>query len=53
MDNSLYVLENNVILRITENHQVCANMAIEAPKDEHSPQCPDKILFQLGFLGPI
>lgn len=22
MDNSLYVLENNVILRITENHQV-------------------------------
>lgn len=23
MDNSLYVLENNVILRITENHQVC------------------------------
>ena len=22
MDNSLYVLENNVVLRITENHQV-------------------------------
>lgn len=26
MDNSLYVLENNVILRITENHQVCIKM---------------------------
>lgn len=26
MDNSLYVLENNVILRITENHQVCITL---------------------------
>lgn len=28
MDNSLYVLENNVILRITENHQVCVQKAL-------------------------
>lgn len=37
MDNSLYVLENNVILRITENHQVCTY----------------KISSQLAFLKPI
>lgn len=30
MDNSLYVLENNVILRITENHQVRVQKAPSA-----------------------
>lgn len=30
MDNSLYVLENNVILRITENHQVGVQKALSA-----------------------
>lgn len=34
MDNSLYVLENNVILRITENHQVRVQ---EAPSAAAEP----------------
>lgn len=56
MDNSLYVLENNVILRITENHQVCntrLDHRSKPPKGGHSLQGSDKIFSQLVSSQPI
>lgn len=52
MDNSLYVLENNVILRITENHQVCTYRAAN-PLECTLTIGFDKISSQLAFLKPI
>lgn len=51
MDNSLYVLENNVILRITENHQVCTARP-DRPCTAHGGGF-DRIVSQLGSLWPI